>query len=58
MLCTSTGVTYCFQARVWPRPGTGSSDVSARLKTELQMVMQLAGTANIKSINEDYISGL
>jgi isopentenyl diphosphate isomerase/L-lactate dehydrogenase-like FMN-dependent dehydrogenase len=34
----------------------GVQSVYARLKTELQMVMQLAGTANIKAITRDYIA--
>ncbi len=33
----------------------GVQAVYARLKTELQMVMQLAGTANIKSITPSYV---
>jgi isopentenyl diphosphate isomerase/L-lactate dehydrogenase-like FMN-dependent dehydrogenase len=34
----------------------GVQAVYARLKTELQMVMQLAGTANIKAITRSYIT--
>ena len=34
----------------------GVQAVYARLKTELQMVMQLAGTANIKAITRGYIA--
>jgi len=36
----------------------GVQEVYARLKTELQMVMQLAGTANIKSITREYVRSL
>ena len=36
----------------------GVQAVYARLKTELQMVMQLAGTANIKAITRDWVSRL
>ncbi len=36
----------------------GVEAVYARLKTELQMVMQLAGTANIKSITRSYVARL
>jgi isopentenyl diphosphate isomerase/L-lactate dehydrogenase-like FMN-dependent dehydrogenase len=36
----------------------GVQSVYARLKTELRMVMQLAGTANIKAITRDYIARL
>lgn len=34
----------------------GVQSVYARLKTELQMVMQLAGTPNIQAITRDYVS--
>jgi isopentenyl diphosphate isomerase/L-lactate dehydrogenase-like FMN-dependent dehydrogenase len=36
----------------------GVQEVYARLKTELQMVMQLAGTANIKNITREYVRRL
>ncbi len=36
----------------------GVQSVYARLKAELRMVMQLAGTANIKAITRDYIARL
>ncbi len=36
----------------------GVQAVYSRLKSELQMVMQLAGTANIKGITRDYIAKL
>jgi L-lactate oxidase len=36
----------------------GVQSVYARLKTELQMVMQLAGTANIKAITRDFVREL
>jgi isopentenyl diphosphate isomerase/L-lactate dehydrogenase-like FMN-dependent dehydrogenase len=36
----------------------GVASVYARLKTELQMVMQLAGTADIRSITSDYVRKL
>jgi L-lactate oxidase len=36
----------------------GVQSMYARLKTELQMVMQLAGTANIKAVTRDYIREL
>jgi len=36
----------------------GVQAVYARLKSELQMVMQLAGTANIKEITRNYVARL
>ena len=36
----------------------GVQAVYARLKSELQMVMQLAGTANIKAITRQFVSEL
>jgi lactate oxidase len=36
----------------------GVQAVYARLKAELQMVMQLAGTATIKGITRDFVSEL
>jgi lactate oxidase len=38
--------------------GQGVQAVYARLKSELQMVMQLAGTANIKAITRHFVSEL
>jgi isopentenyl diphosphate isomerase/L-lactate dehydrogenase-like FMN-dependent dehydrogenase len=36
----------------------GVQAVYSRLKSELQMVMQLAGTANVKAITRDYVTKL
>jgi len=36
----------------------GVQSVYARLKAELAMVMQLAGTANIKAITRDFVRKL
>jgi lactate oxidase len=36
----------------------GVQEVYARLRTELQMVMQLAGTANVKSITREYVRSI